>query len=160
MNKLILGFALLALSAPAVHAQESDAHKGSDASRLSQTTYNLQQNESRMRGNWYNDLQRNDHQTAVNSLANLKKLRIKLAEAWQTLGMSAPAAKMVADAYNPNFSLNSRRASLQGMSDAEIAALIQSSLAKKDYLMANQTLIDFQTKKTKLGTNTSPDSLH
>lgn len=160
MNKMAVVLVLVALASPALHAQESDAQKGSDASRLSQTAYNIQQNESRMRTNWYNNLQHNDHQTAVNSLANLNKLRSKLAEAWQTLGMSPPAARMVAAAYRPNFSLNSRRASLQGKSDEEVAAMIQSSLAKKDYLLANQTLIDFQTRKTRLGTNTSPDGMH
>ncbi|WEN15793.1 hypothetical protein PY254_03725 [Rhodanobacter sp. AS-Z3] len=160
MNKLIIAFALAALAAPALHAQESDAQKGTDASRLDNSAHNIDQNEARMRANLFNDLQRNDHLTAVNSLANLTKLRVKLAEAWQSLGLSAPAAKAVAAAYNPNFSLNSRRASLQGKTDAEIAAMIQSSLAKKDYLLANQTLIDFQTKRTRLGTDTSPDGMH
>jgi hypothetical protein len=160
MNKLTVAFTLIALAAPALHAQESHAQGPGDSSRLSQSAYNIQQNESRMRANWYNDLQQNDHQTSVNSLANLNKLRSKLAEAWQTLGLSPPAAKAVAAAYQPNFSLNSRRASLQGKSDEEVAAMIQSSLAKKDYLLANQTLIDFQTRKTRLGTNTSPDGMH
>jgi hypothetical protein len=160
MNKFTIALVVIALGSPALHAQESDAQKGSDASRLSQSAYNIQQNENRMRQHWYNDLQRNDHQTAVNSLANLTELRVKLAEAWQALGLSAPAAKTVAAAYNPNFSLNSRRVSLQGRSDDEIAAMIQSSLAKKDYLLANQTLIDFQTKRTKLGTDTSPAGMH
>jgi hypothetical protein len=160
MNKLTVAFALIALAAPALHAQESHAQDPGDASRLSQSAYNIQQNESRMRANWYNDLQHNDHQTSINSLANLNKLRSKLAEAWQALGLSPPAAKAVAAAYQPNFSLNSRRASLQGKSDEEIAALIQSSLAKKDYVLANQVLIDFQTKKMRLGTGTSPDGLH
>lgn len=160
MNKLTVAFTLIALAAPALHAQESHAQDPGDSSRLSPSAYNIRQDESRMRANWYNDLQHNDHQTSVNSLANLNKLRSKLAEAWQTLGLSPPAAKAVAAAYQPNFSLNSRRASLQGKSDEEIAALIQSSLAKKDYLMANQTLIDFQTKKMRLGTDTSPDGQH
>ena len=160
MNKLTVAFTLIALAAPALHAQESHAQDPGDLSRLSQSAYNIQQNESRMRANWYNDLQQNDHQTSVNSLANLNKLRSKLAEAWQALGLSPAAAKAVAAAYQPNFSLNSRRASLQGKSDEEIAALIRSSLAKKDYLLANQTLIDFQTKEMRLGTETSPDGQH
>lgn len=155
MKKLTVAFTLIALAAPALHAQESHAQDPGDSSRLSQSAYNIQQNESR--ANWYNDLQHNDHQTSVNSLANLNKLRGKLAEAWQTLGLSPPAAKAVAAAYQPNFSLNSRRASLQGKSDEEVAAMINSSLAKKDYLLANQSLIDFQTRKARLGTDISPD---
>ncbi|WP_426690472.1 hypothetical protein [Rhodanobacter ginsengiterrae] len=160
MKRLTITFALVALAAPALHAQESHAQDPSDLSRLSHSAYDIQQSESRMRANWYNDLQHNDRQTSINSLANLNKLRVKLAEAWQALGLSSPAAKMVAAAYNPNFSLNSRRASLQGMSDDQIAALIRSSLAKKDYLLANQTLIDFQTKRSRLGTDPSPDGQH
>ena len=160
MNKLTVAFTLLAFAAPALHAQESHAQDPGDSSRLSQSAYSIRQNESRMRANWYNDLQHNDRQTSINSLANLNKLRSQLVLAWQALGLSPPAAKAVAAAYRPNFSLNSRRASLQGKSDEEIAALIQSSLARKDYLLANQTLIDFQTKKMKLGTSISPDGLH
>ena len=160
MNKLTVAFTLIALAAPALHAQESHAQDPGDLSRLSQSAYNIQQNESRMRANWYNDLQHNDRQTSINSLANLNKLRSKLAEAWQALGLSPAAAKAVAAAYQPNFSLNSRPAPLQGKSDEEIAALIQSSQAKKDYLLANQTLIDFQTKEMRLGTETSPDGQH
>lgn len=161
MNKLTVVFALVALASSTLHAQDSHAQQGnSDASRLSQSAYNIQQNEARMRASWYNELQHGDHQTAINSLANLTKLRVKLTEAWQTLGLSPQAAGAVAAAYQPNFSLNSRRASLQGKTDEEIAALIQSSLARKDYLLANQTLIDFQTKKMKLGKDLSPDSLH
>jgi hypothetical protein len=160
MNKSTVAFALIALAAPALHAQESHAQDPGDSSRLSQSAYNIQQNESRMRASLYNDLQHGDRQTSVNSLANLTKLRVKLAEAWQTLGLAPSAATAIAAAYQPNFSLNSRRASLQGKSDEEIAALIRSSLARKDYLLANQTLIDLQTKRMKLGTGTSPDGLH
>ncbi|MBQ4856000.1 hypothetical protein IMW82_15125 [Rhodanobacter sp. B2A1Ga4] len=163
MNKLSIAFALTALIAlgmPVLHAQESHAQDPGDLGRLSQSAYDMQQNELRMRANWYNDLQHGDRQTSINSLANLTKLREKLAEAWQTLGLSPPVAKAVAAAYQPNFSLNSRRASLLGKSDEEIAALIQSSLAKKDYLLANQTLIDLQTKRMKLGTGASPDGMH
>lgn len=160
MNKFTIALAVAALVSPALHAQESDANKGSDASRLSQSAYNLQQNAMRSRASLYNSLQKNDHQTAINSLGNLTKLRAKLAEAWQALGLSPSAAKMVAAAYQPNFSLNARRVSLQGKSDEEIAALIRTSLAKKDYLLANQTLIDFQTKRSMLGADTSPDGMH
>lgn len=160
MKKFTLVCALVALASPALHAQESHAQDSTDQSRLSQSRYNIQQNESRMRANWYNDLQNADRQTSISSVANLTKLRSKLAEAWQSLGLAPAAAKAVAAAYQPNFSLNSRRASLQGRTDEEIAAMIQSSLAKKDYLLANQTLIDFQTKKMKLGKDVLPETNH
>ncbi len=142
MKRLLVVCTLVTLTSTSFYAQNALAQ--------SRTAYYLQVNGIRGPQNSSDDLQHNEQQIYVNSMANLTKLRDKLAEAWQTLGMSPQAAQAVANAYQPNLAQNSHHASLRGKSGQEIAALIQSSLAKKDYLLANQTLIDFQTKKMRL----------
>lgn len=83
-----------------------------------------------------------------NAQANLIKLKMKLAETWQALGLSPETAKTVAGAYRPRLSPSSQHSSLQDKTDEQFAALMQSSLASGDYQLADQTLIDFVTKKT------------
>ena len=155
MKKLTVVCTLVALASPALQAQQV-----TERSPNAQSAYNIQQNLSRMDGQRYNASANGDRQAYVNSLANLTKLRAKLAEAWQALGMSPQAAQAVAASYQPNFALNSHRASLRGKSDQEIAAMLQSALAKKDYMVANQTLIDYERNKLNLGTDLSPDGKH
>lgn len=92
-----------------------------------------------------------------NAQANLIKLRMKLAETWQSLGLSPSAARTVAWAYRPRLSPNSQRASLQDKTDEQFAALIQSSLSSKNYQLADQTLIDFVTKKMTPAKKVSPN---
>jgi hypothetical protein len=152
MKKLIMVCMVAALASSAVYARSALAQ--------SQSAYSLQQNDMRNQQSSANALQRNDRQTYVNSVANLTKLRAKLAEAWQTLGMSPQAAQAVANAYQPNLAQNVHRISLRGKSGQEVAAMLQSALAKKDYMSANQTLIEYEKIKTTLGTDTSPDSPH
>jgi len=152
MKKLAFACLLIALVAPVLHAQDS-----SERAMTSRSQQNIQQNLNRQRQQTYNSLSRADRQVSINAVVNLNKLRDKLAEAWQTLGLSPQAARTVAGAYQPDFALNSRRASLEGKSDQEIAVLIQSALAKKDYLLADQTLIDYQRKQLQLGMDTTPD---
>jgi hypothetical protein len=152
MKKLIMICMVATLASSAVYARSAAAQ--------SQSAYNLQQNDMRNQQSSANALQRNDRQTYVNSVANLTKLRAKLAEAWQTLGMSPQAAQAVANAYQPNLTQNVHPVSLRGKSGQEVAAMLQSALAKKDYMTANQTLIEYEKIKTTLGTDTSPDSPH
>lgn len=84
-------------------------------------------------------------------------LRAKLAKDWQSLGMSKDAAQQLAATYQPNGKPGAHRTSLKGKSNQEIAAILQSALAKKDYTLANETLIEFERKKLKDGTSDSSD---
>lgn len=152
MNRLTITCALIALASPALHAP-----RAADAQPNAQSSYNIQQNMQRAQQQRMGAYADTDRHTARISLANLTKLRAKLAEAWQALGMTQESAKAVAAAYDPNFALNARRASLQGKSDAEIAAVLQAALARKDYQLANQTLIDFERGRLNLGADTAPD---
>ena len=157
MKRLTVVCALVALASPALYAQSTTDQQTAHEQLPQRSQYQIQQNMNRMQEQRYDALANGDRQAYVNSLANLTKLRAKLVEAWQTLGMAPQAAQTVAAGYQPNFSLNSRRVSLQGKSDQEIAAILQSALAKKDFLLANQTLIDYERNKLKLGADTSPD---
>jgi hypothetical protein len=49
------------------------------------------------------------------------------------------------------------RVPARGKSDAQIAAMLQSTLTKKNCMLANQTLISFQLKKLKQEGHASPD---
>jgi hypothetical protein len=157
MKKLIVVCALVALASPALYAQSTPGQQPTREQSPLGSPQQLQQNMDRMQKEHFEDHITGERQAFVNSLGNLTKLRAKLVEAWQALGMAPEAARTVAAAYQPNFALNARRASLQGRSDQEIAAMLQSALAKKDYLLANQTLIDYERNKLKLGTDVSPD---
>lgn len=160
MKRIVLVAALAALAAPALQAQSTGGQSNAHEQLPSQSAYNLQQNDGRTRAQSFNATAESERRAYINSLGNLTKLRTKLAEAWQTIGLSPQAAKGVAAAYQPNFALNSRRASLHGKSGQEIAAILQAALARKDYLLANQTLIDYERDKLQLGTDTSPDGMH
>ncbi len=155
MKRLAFVCTVVALASPALQAQNA-----SEGHMTSQSAYNIQQNQNRQGQNSYNDLEHSDRQVWVNSMANLTKLRGKLAEAWQNLGMAPQAAQNVAAAYQPNLAENVHHASLRGKSDQEIAAMLQSALAKKDYMLANQLLIDHQREQLRLGTPTSPEGRH
>lgn len=97
------------------------------------------------------EMEAGDRQAWLNSLANQTKLRAKLAEAWQGMGLSPQAAKTIADAYDPQMASQMHHTSMRGKSDQEVAALLQSALTAKHYLVANQLLIDYQREKLKLG---------
>jgi hypothetical protein len=152
MKRLLVVCTLVTLTSTSFYAQNALAQ--------SRTAYYLQVNGIRGPQNSSDDLQHNEQQIYVNSMANLTKLRDKLAEAWQTLGMSPQAAQAVANAYQPNLAQNSHHASLRGKSGQEIASMLQSALAKKDYALADQMLIEYEQIEAKLGANVSPDSQH
>lgn len=151
MKRLAFVCTLVALASPALHAQNA-----SEEHVTSRSAYNIQENQNRQGLQSFNRLEQGDRQAWVNSLANLTKLRGKLAEAWQNLGMTPQAAQAVAAAYQPDHAENVPYPSLLGKSDQEVAAMLQSALTKKNYLVANQLLIDYQRKQLRLGTPTSP----
>lgn len=90
--------------------------------------------------------------------AKMIALRAKLAEDWQSLGLPKDAAQQLAAAYQPKGKSIAPRTSLQGKSKKEIAAMLQSALAKKDYMLANEMLIEFERKKLHDTTAESSDS--
>jgi hypothetical protein len=156
MKGIAIVCTLIALGSPALYAQNRAQQ---EQQITQQSAQNVQQNMERMAQQTDARMVQGDHQAWLNSMPNLTKLRSKLAEAWQTLGMSPPAAHAVASAYMPNLAVNLHHAPLRGKSDEEIAAMLQSALAKKDYLMADQLLIDHQREQLLLGeaTSTSPE---
>lgn len=156
MKGIAIVCTLIALGSPALYAQNRAQQ---EQQITQQSAQNVQQNMERMAQQTDARMVQGDHQAWLNSMPNLTKLRSKLAEAWQTLGMSPSAAHVVASAYMPNLAAAIHHAPLRGKSDEEIAAMLQSALAKKDYLMADQLLIDHQREQLLLGeaTSTSPE---
>jgi hypothetical protein len=91
-----------------------------------------------------------ERQSWLNSMANLDKLHTKLAEAWQAMGMSPQGAQVVANAYDPSLATHAHHASLRGKSDEEVAGLLQSAIRQKNYLAADQLLIDYQRNRLRI----------
>lgn len=79
--------------------------------------------------------------------ARLTALRAQLAAGWQAMGMPKESAEQVAAAYPPNGREPTHHVSVLGKSDAEVATMLQSALAEKDFNRANETLLAFQRKK-------------
>lgn len=153
MNRHFLCMVVLALVASAAFAQQQPPqHDPMQDMLRRQQEMNQRQFENNQR-----EFVRGDHQAWINSLANLTKLRAKLAEAWQGMGMSPQGAKFVADAYDPNLAARLHHASLRGKSDQEAAQMMQLALKEKRYLEADQLLIDYQRERLKLGTTASID---
>ncbi|MEI7037843.1 hypothetical protein [Fulvimonas yonginensis] len=114
-----------------------------------QSMRNIQELHQREARNMQSDLERGDHQAWLNSMKNLTRLRARLAEAWQSMGMSPQGAQVVANAYDPDRS-NGYRQPLHGKSDQEVADMMRAALAAKDYQKADQLLIDYQREKLRL----------
>lgn len=119
---------------------------------------NMQQNEQRSEQMQSQELQNNKPEDYARSLVKLNELRAKLAEAWQTLGLSPQAAHAVANAYQPDSVRSIPEVDLRGKSRQEVAAILQSALAKKDYMLANQTLIEFHKMNAKSTASASTES--
>lgn len=144
MNRSSLFAVGLVLAMPAAFAQQQQE------SRITQqSTRNIQENQNRQARNMGEQLEHGDHQAWLNSMQNLAKLRTKLAEAWQGMGMSPQGAQVVANAYNPNRATGYRQP-LRGKSDQEVADMMRAALAAKDYQKADQLLIDYQRERLKL----------
>jgi hypothetical protein len=152
MKRRLVVCMLVTLTSTAFYTQNALAQ--------SRTAYYLQVNGMRGPQNSSDALQRNEQQIYVDSVANLSKLRARLAEAWQALGMSPQAAQAVANAYKPNLAQNVHQVSLRGKSGQDVAAMLQSALATKNYVLADQTLIEYEKARAKLGASVSPNSQH
>lgn len=143
----------LTLFAPAASAQMAANLDPGSASQVIQRQEML----NREMQNAARAMEEGQRRSWLNSMANLAKLRIKLAEAWQDMGMSPQDAKVVADAYDPNLAAGLHHESLRGRSDEEVAEMLQSAIRQKHYLSANQLLIDYEQNRLRIGTNQTTD---
>ena len=150
MNRnFLFALGLLTLLVPAAFAQMAAKLDPGSANQVTQRQEMLDtEAQSAVR-----DMEGRERQSWLNSIANLAKLRIKLAEAWQGMGMSPQGAKVVADAYDPNLAARMHHESLRGKSDEEVAEMLQSAIRQKHYLSANQLLIDYERNRLRIGTN-------
>jgi hypothetical protein len=147
MNRSFLFVMALAGLAPAAFAQTAARlDPGSD-----QQVARNQEMMNRQAQDAMHDMVLGERQSGLDALANLAKLRTKLVEAWQAMGMSPQDATRVAEAYDPELAATMHHASLHGKSDEEIARLLQSAIEQKHYLNANQLLIDYQRDKLGMG---------
>ena len=144
--RVALGLALLAPAASAQMAAKLDPGSSSQVIQRQEMLDREMQNAAR-------DMEEGQRRSWLDSMANLAKLRIKLAEAWQGMGMSPQGAKAVADAYDPNLAARMHHESLRGKSDEEVAEMLQSAITQKHYLSANQLLIDYERNRLRIGTN-------
>jgi hypothetical protein len=150
MNRnFLFALGLLTLLVPAAFAQMAAKLDPGSANQVTQRQEMLDtEAQSAVR-----DMEGRERQSWLNSIANLAKLRIKLAEAWQGMGMSPQGAKVVADAYDPNLAARMHHESLRGKSDEEVAEMLQSAIRQKHYLSANQLLIDYERNRLRIATN-------
>ena len=154
MKTLALGIAV-GLAAPAAFAQQQPQQPQQHSQPVqSFEDLRAREGESRVKA-----MSRAQQQGYRDSLADLDKLRTKLADAWKGMGMSPEGAKLVADAYDPDLAARSHHTSLHGKSDQEIAQLMQDAIKEKKYLKANQLLIDYQRQKLALNELSTPQTL-
>ena len=154
MKTLALGIAV-AFAAPAAFAQQQPQQPQQHSQPVqSFEDLRAREGESRVKA-----MSRAQQQGYRDSLADLDKLRSKLADAWKGMGMSPEGAKLVADAYDPDLAARSHHTSLHGKSDQEIAQLMQDAIKEKKYLKANQLLIDYQRQKLALNELSTPQTL-
>lgn len=82
-------------------------------------------------------------------IKNLPKIREHLAETWQQFGLKPDAAKAIASTYvipGPEGGMTT----IKGKSDAEVASMMQQALSGKQYLLANQLLIQYERRRLHL----------
>lgn len=149
MNRNFLFAMGLTLLAPAASAQMAAKLDPGSTGQVIQRQEMLE----RQMQNSARDMEEGQRRSWLDSMANLAKLRIKLAEAWQGMGMSPQGAKVVANAYDPNLAARMHHESLRGKSDEEVAGMLQSAIRQKHYLSANQLLIDYERNRLRIGTN-------
>ncbi|SEJ00298.1 hypothetical protein SAMN04487997_2159 [Frateuria terrea] len=142
----------LTLLAPAAFAQTAGKLDPGSESQVAQQ----QQMWDRQLQSAAHNTEQAERQAWLRSLANLAKLRIKLAEAWQDMGMTRQGAKLVADAYDPEVAARMHHEPLRGKSDQEVAAMLQAAIREEHFLTADQLLIDYQRNKLNLGANQAP----
>ncbi|SEJ01351.1 hypothetical protein [Frateuria terrea] len=144
ISRLSIFVVALALVTPACFAQQQTRPQPS------LSAVQRQQQQNRQVADYAKTSQLGNEQALRNGMTNQTKLRDKLAEAWRGMGLSPQAAKTVADAYDADLASQMHHTSIRGRSDQEVAAMLQSALAAKHYLVADQLLIDYQRAKLNL----------
>ena len=87
-------------------------------------------------------------------IKDLPKIRAHLAESWQRFGISPEAAKLVAAAYDYRQRNLADPPSIRGKTDEEVAAMMQTALAKKEYSRADHLLIEYERKRLRIPADT------
>ncbi|SEJ01326.1 hypothetical protein [Frateuria terrea] len=141
ISRPVLFAVALTLAAPAVLAQQQSKPPQES---LPSSYIQHQQQLQRQSASIAKAVRLGNEQALRNALTNRTKLQAKLAEAWLGMGLSPQAAKTVADAYDADLAMQMHHTSLRGKSDHEVAALLQSAVASKRYMVADQLLIDYQ----------------
>ena len=155
MKGMMAVCALVALASSGLHAQQ---HTGSEQPNV-RSRQELRENMNRasqqasMAQYWSND------RKSVESVAAQAKIRVKIAEAWQALGMSPEGAKVVADAFHTEHSGRFVPASLEGKSENEVAAMLRDALSRKNYLLADQLLIQYEQARLSSPASTAPSGI-
>jgi hypothetical protein len=147
MNRIVFFAMGLTLLAPAALAQTAARLDPGSAAQVIQN----QEMQNRQMQNAMRNMEEAQRRSWLNAMANLAKLRVKLAEAWQGMGMSPQDAKAIANAYDPNLAARVRRDSLRGKSDEEVADMLQSAIRQKRYFDADQVLIDYERNRVRMG---------
>jgi hypothetical protein len=149
MNRIVFFAMGLTLFAPAALAQTAARLDPGSAAQVIQN----QEMQNREMQNVVRNMEEAQRRAWLNAMANLSKLRAKLAEVWQGIGMSPRDANMVANAYDSNLTARMHRDSLRGKSDEEVAEMLQSAIRQKRYLDADQLLIDYERNRFRTGAN-------
>lgn len=136
----------LALAAPGAFAQQHNHYPDPPPGGRAPTLHDYYDRNARNA----RSMEAGDRQAWINAMANRTKLRAKLAEAWQGMGVAPQTAKTIADAYDPEMASRMHHTPMRGKSDQEVAGLLQSALTAKHYQVANQLLIDYQREKLSL----------
>ena len=151
MYRFGLFIAVLALASAAAYPQQSEPPQRPQQDPTYEMMRRQAQMSDRQDRERQNDLARGNYkQWTKESMAQLSKLRAHLAEAWQSMGMSPQGARLVADAYDPRLITEIHRSSIRGKSNQEIAQMMQDALKDKQYLKADQLLLDFQQRQLEL----------
>ena len=153
MNRNVLFAMGLTLLAPAAWAQTAARL---DPGSSAQVIRN-QAMQSRAMQSAALSMEEAERRSWLRDMANLGKLRVKLAEAWRSLGLSPDGAELVANAYVPNLAARMHRNLLRGKSDEEAAEMMQSAIRQEHYLEADQLLIDYVRNRLRMGANRTAD---
>jgi hypothetical protein len=153
--KLLFFAVVLALAASAASAQQRP-QQPSQSSRPSQSVQSFGDLRERAAQSNFEAHRRADQQGWLDSMKTQDKLRVRLAQAWQSMGMSPEGARRVADAYDPELAARSHHTSLRGKSDEQIAQLMRDALRDGRYLKADMLLIDYQRQQLALDELSAP----
>lgn len=143
---------LVMLTSTAFYAQSALAR--------SRTAYYLQVNGMRGPQNSSDDPQHNEQQIHINSMADLPNFAPRSRRPGKPQACRRRRPRLWRTRINRTLRKTPHHASLRGKSGQEVASMLQSALAEKDHVLADQTLIEYERIEAKLGANVSPASQH